>query len=143
MARRDSGGSVGRPSATDAGAETSATYEEWRSQLRELFRSVLERNDLDGLFFPQASEPNKNLVEDPSRPSYAPNNWPEIPSNIVNDLGVPVVTVPFAYYEDGTPFVVAWIGDMWTETQLLGYAHAFEQVTHARRPPSLEAGPAP
>jgi Asp-tRNA(Asn)/Glu-tRNA(Gln) amidotransferase A subunit family amidase len=112
-------------------------------KLRELFRAVLEESRLDGLFFPQASAPAPRLVEDPARPDNSPNNWPEIPSNVVNDLGVPVVTVPFAYYEDGTPFVVAWIGDMWTEGDLLGYAQAFEQATRARRPPSLEAGPTP
>jgi Asp-tRNA(Asn)/Glu-tRNA(Gln) amidotransferase A subunit family amidase len=79
------------------------------------------------------------LVEDPDRPEYAPNNWPEIPSNIVNDLGVPVVTVPYAYYADGTPFAVAWIGDSWTEADLLRYAHALEGVTRARRAPTLSS----
>jgi len=128
-----------RPSATEEGD----AYQAWRYRLRERFRAVLAENRLDGLFFPQASAPPPPLVEDPARPEYSPNNWPEVPSNIVNDLGVPVVTVPFAYYEDGTPFVVAWIGDMWTEEQLLGYAHAFEQATRARRPPTLEIGPAP
>jgi Asp-tRNA(Asn)/Glu-tRNA(Gln) amidotransferase A subunit family amidase len=102
---------------------------------------VLERHELDGLFFPQAASPNRNLVEDPARPDYAPNNWPEIPSNVVNDLGVPVVTLPAAYHSDGTPFGVAWIGDAWTEAELLGYAYAFERVTAVRRPPSLSAPP--
>ena len=39
---------------------------------------------------------------------------------------MPTVTVPFSYYDDGTPFVVAFIGDMWSEAELLGFAHAFE-----------------
>ncbi|MSR20230.1 MAG: amidase [Gemmatimonadetes bacterium] len=125
------------PPTRRGSTEEGDAYEAWRQQLRERFRSVLERYDLDGLFFPQAAEPNRNLVEDPARPEYAPNNWPEIPSNIVNDLGVPVVTVPYAYYEDGTPFVVALIGDTWTEADLLGYAFVFEQATRARRPPML------
>jgi aspartyl-tRNA(Asn)/glutamyl-tRNA(Gln) amidotransferase subunit A len=122
------------PGVPSAGGEA---YEAWRGRLLDLFRGVLERHGLDGLFFPQASAPNRNLVEDPERPGYAPNNWPEIPSNIVNDLGVPVVTLPFGYYEDGTPFVVAWIGDAWLEGELLGYAHALEQATRARRAPDL------
>ena len=124
-----------RPGATEEGD----AYQAWRQQLRELFRDVLERHELDGLFFPQAAEPGRNLIEDPERPEYAPNNWPEIPSNIVNDLGVPVVTVPHAYYEDGTPFVVALIGDSWTEAELLGYAFAFERATRARRAPTLSS----
>jgi len=118
-------------------AEEGRDYEAWRERLRALFQRVLEQHDLDALFFPQASAPARNLVEDPERPEYAPNNWPEVPSNIVNDLGVPVVTLPFAYYADGTPFAVAWIGEAWSEGELLGYAHAFERATSARRPPSL------
>ena len=122
-----------RPSATEQGD----AYQAWRYSVRNLFRRVLEENDLDGLFFPQAGAPNRNLVEDPERPEYAPNNWAEIPSNIVNDLGVPTVTVPFSYYDDGTPFVLAFIGDMWSEAELLSYAYAFEQATLGRIAPEL------
>jgi len=124
-----------RPSATEEGD----AYQAWRRELRNLFRRVLADHDLDGLYFPQAGEPNRPLVEDPERPDYTPNNWAEIPSNIVNDLGVPTVTVPFDFYDDGTPFVIAFIGDSWTERQLLAYAFALEQATGGRRPPTLEA----
>ncbi|MCH7934792.1 MAG: PQQ-binding-like beta-propeller repeat protein [Gemmatimonadetes bacterium] len=122
-----------RPSATEQGD----AYQAWRYSVRNLFRRVLEENDLDGLFFPQAGTPNRNLVEDPERPEYAPNNWAEIPSNIVNDLGVPTVTVPFSYYDDNTPFVLAFIGDMWSEAELLSYAYVFEQATLGRIAPEL------
>jgi amidase len=128
----------GRPAAPGPDAdEEGRDYEVWRERLRRLFDDLFVRYELDGLFFPQAAAPNRNLVEDPSRPDYAPNNWPEIPSNVVNDLGVPVVTVPFAYYADGTPFAVAWIGRAWTEAELLGYAQVFERATRVRRPPAL------
>ncbi len=62
---------------------------------------------------------------------------PEIPSNIVNDIGLPVVTLPFAYYDDGTPFVLAFIGDLWTEAKLLAYAYDLERATLVRIPPIL------
>ena len=122
-----------RPSATEEGD----AYQAWRRELRALFRSTLAEHTLDGLLFPQAAAPGPDLMEDPDRPDFEPNNWPEIPSNIVNDLGVPVVTVPYAYYDDGTPFVLALIGDMWTEAELLAYAHELEQATRARRAPVL------
>ena len=128
-----------RPSATEAGD----AYQGWRHRVRELFRSVLEEHELDGLFFPQSGEPNRPVVEDPERPDYAPNNWAELPSNIINDLGVPTVTVPYDYYGDGTPFVLAFIGDMWTEADLLAYAYAMEQATRGRRPPVLVEGREP
>jgi len=126
-----------RPSATEEGD----AYQAWRFQIRNLFRSVLEENQLDGLFFPQSGTPNRNLVEDPERPDFAPNNWAEIPSNIVNDLGVPTVTLPFGYFDDNTPFVLAFIGDMWTEAELLSYAFALEQATLARVAPLLVEKP--
>jgi Asp-tRNA(Asn)/Glu-tRNA(Gln) amidotransferase A subunit family amidase len=103
-----------------------------------LFRRVLRENDLDGLFFPQASSPIPDLVEDPDRPDYNPNNYPELPSNIVNGLGIPVVTVPFAYYGDGTPFVLAFVGDTWSEAELLAFAYDFEGATRGRVAPKLE-----
>ncbi len=125
-----------RPSATEEGD----AYQAWRHEIRALFRSVLEEHALDGLFFPQSGTPNRDLVEDPERPDFSPNNWAEIPSNIINDIGLPVVTVPFSYYDDGTPFVVALVGDAWTEAELLSYAYAFEQATHARIAPRLTEG---
>ena len=122
-----------RPSATEEGD----AYQAWRMRIRSLFRGVLADHDLDGLFFPQSGAPDRDLVEDPERPDYDPNNWAEIPSNIVNDLGVPVVTVPYGYYESGSPFVLAFVGDTWTEADLLAYAYAIEQATGARTPPRL------
>jgi amidase len=126
-----------RPSATEQGD----AFQAWRMEIRALFRGVMEDNELDGLFFPQAGSPNRDLVEDPERPEYNPNNWPEIPSNIINDIGLPTVTVPYSYYEDGTPFVLALIGDTWTEADLLSWAYAFEQATQSRRPPELSEAP--
>jgi len=122
-----------RPSATEEGD----AFQSWRMEIRELFRSVMADHELDALFFPQAGVPNRDLVEDPDRPDYNPNNWPELPSNIINDFGIPVVTVPYAYHEDNTPFVLAFIGDMWTEGDLLGYAYIFEQAVMSRRAPEL------
>lgn len=122
-----------RPSATEEGD----AFQGWRADIRALFRSVLEEHDLDGLFFPQAGAPIGDLVEDPERPDYNPNNHPELPSNVINDIGLPVVTVPFGYYPDGTPFVLAFIGDLWTEAELLAYAYDLEQATKARIPPRL------
>ena len=125
-----------RPSATEEGD----AFQSWRMEIRALFRNVMADHELDALFFPQAGAPNRDLIEDPERPDYNPNNWPELPSNIINDLGVPVVTVPYAYYEDNTPFVLAFIGDMWTEADLLGYAFILEQAIMSRRAPKLIDG---
>jgi len=122
-----------RPGATEEGD----AFQGWRHNVRTLYRKVLSDHGLDGLFFPQGGAPIRPLVEDPERPDYSPNNHPELPSNIVNDIGVPVVTVPYAYYSDGSPFVLAFIGDLWDEAALLSFAYSLEQATLARRPPQL------
>jgi amidase len=130
----------GRPPAAPTATEAGDAYQAWRKQFRALFRKVLEENELDGLFFPQAGAPIPDLIQDPERPNFNPNNHPELPSNIINALGMPVVTLPFAYYDDGTPFVLAFIGDMWTEAELLAWAFDLEQATLARWAPELEPG---
>ena len=52
-----------------------------------------------------------------------------------------MVTVPFDFYDDGTPFVLAFIGDLWTEAELLGYSYDFEQATKGRVAPRLTPTP--
>ncbi len=115
-------------------------YAAFRLNLREIFSSVLEAYDLDGLFFPQAGGPIPDLVEDPDNPDFRPNSFPELPSNIINDLGVPVVTLPYEYYDDGTPFTLAFIGDLYSEGELLAFAYDLEQATFARIAPELTGG---
>lgn len=55
----------------------------------------------------------------------------------MNEVGLPVVAVPVGYYADGMPFVVAFIGDLWAEGELLGFAYDLEQATRARAAPAL------
>lgn len=121
--------------------EARPSFQEWRERIQALFREVLAENDLDGLFFPQAGAPIPDLIDDPEHPERNPNNHPELPSNIINDMGLPLVTLPFAYYDDGTPFVLAFIGDVWTEGELLAFAYDLEQATRSRKAPELVASP--
>ncbi len=141
LAGRDFRGGRRSPPVAPTATEEGDAFQAWRKEMRELFRAVMDEHELDGLFFPQAGEPIRPLVEDPERPEYRPNNHAELPSNIVNDIGLPTVTVPFAYYEDGTPFVLAFIGDLWSDAELLSYAYDLEQATRARIPPTLTEGP--
>ena len=48
--------------------------------------------------------------------------------------GCPHLTVP-AGYVGGLPVGLSFFGDRWTEGPLLGFGHAFEQATQARRKP--------
>ena len=48
--------------------------------------------------------------------------------------GYPHVTVPMGAVE-GLPVGLSFVGAAWSEGKLISYAYAFEQATHARRPP--------
>jgi Asp-tRNA(Asn)/Glu-tRNA(Gln) amidotransferase A subunit family amidase len=126
------GSDDGEPAAAAEG-----DYQRWQRDMQALFRSVLQEHDLDGLFFPQAGAPIRPLVEDSERPDFSPNNHPELPSNIVDDVGLPVITLPVGWYADGMPFVVAFIGDLRSEAALLGWAYDLERATRARAAPAL------
>jgi Asp-tRNA(Asn)/Glu-tRNA(Gln) amidotransferase A subunit family amidase len=141
LSGRSMGNNRRGPGARSSATEAGDAFQAWRRETRALFRKVLADNSLDGLFFPQAGSPITALVMDPARPDFVPNNHPEIPSNIIDDIGLPTVTVPFAYYADGTPFVLAFIGDMWSDVRLLSFAYDFEQATRARIAPRLVVAP--
>ncbi len=140
--RRMVGGGGNAPPVVATATDLGDAFGAWRKDMRALFRKVMSDHKLDGLFFPQAAAPITKLVPDPTRPDAQPNDHPEIPSNIINDVGLPTITVPYAYYADHTPFVLAFIGDMWTDGQLFSWAYDFEQATKGRIPPTLVAKPA-
>ncbi len=48
--------------------------------------------------------------------------------------GYPHITVPMGAIR-GLPVGLSFVGTAWSEPKLIGYAYAFEQVTHARQPP--------
>lgn len=92
------------------------------------FRQVLQFNNLDGLFFPQMTRELGPLFGG----AYGATTVSEI-----NLMGTPQVNLPGGYYASGSPFSVAFLGDMFTEKDLLNYAYAFEQATNFRRAPAL------
>jgi amidase len=50
--------------------------------------------------------------------------------------GYPYITVPMGMIE-GLPVGISFIGPKWSEARLLGFAYAYEQATHAARPPKF------
>lgn len=104
-----------------------------KGELLSLFNSVLDANDLDGLFFPQAFRPVPDLPEGPTGgTSIGATTVSEI-----NILGVPGVTVSGGYYDDGSPFSLIFVGKLWSEAALLGFAYDYEQATLHRLTPTL------
>jgi Asp-tRNA(Asn)/Glu-tRNA(Gln) amidotransferase A subunit family amidase len=117
-----------------------AKFMEGRALQLAEFRRILDEFDLDGLFFPQQS----------SQPGLMPvgggnGGYSSVTVSEVNLLGVPQVNLPFGYYADRTPFSVAFVGDAYTEAQLLSYAYDFESAIagteFARSAPTLVPEP--
>ena len=104
------------------------TFMNGRMNMLSEFRKVLKDNNLDGLFFPQEWREPGALVGG----TYANTTVSE-----VNLLGTPQVNLPGGYYASGVPFSVAFLGDTFTEANLLNDAYAFEQATNFRVAPSL------
>jgi amidase len=51
--------------------------------------------------------------------------------------GLPALTVPAGFADDGMPVGVEFLGRPFSEPALLKLAYAFEQATHHRRAPAL------
>jgi Asp-tRNA(Asn)/Glu-tRNA(Gln) amidotransferase A subunit family amidase len=65
------------------------------------------------------------------------SDGPHSDTSWVNMIGVPAVVVPGGFYADGLPFGLELSARPWRDGDLLGWAYAYEQITHHRRPPVL------
>jgi Asp-tRNA(Asn)/Glu-tRNA(Gln) amidotransferase A subunit family amidase len=50
-------------------------------------------------------------------------------------VGYPELSVPMGFVRS-LPVGLSFMGPAWSERRLLGYGYAYEQVTHARIPPT-------
>jgi amidase len=99
-------------------------YEETRKKWR-----------LDGFVYPALQVP----TYDETAPGTS-KAGPHSETGWVNRIGVPAVSVPGGFYDDGLPFGLEISGVRWKDGDLLGYAYAYEQATHNRRVPKLVEG---
>lgn len=98
------------------------------------FRSVMEENDLDLLVLPQVTQEPGAIFGG------------GIDSTTVSEIdiaGLPGVIMPAGAYESGAAFAVIFIGDTFSEGELLGYAYDYEQATNHRIVPVLATEPYP
>jgi amidase len=94
---------------------------------------------------------DKNNLDAVIAPSMAPA-WPTDPVlgdhflgagyGIAAVAGTPSITVPAGNVK-GLPVGMVFMGRPWSEPELLGFAYAFEQATHARKAPTFKPTLAP
>jgi amidase len=105
-----------------------------RRKALEEYNGTLDRLHLDGYVYPAAQmpPPDETMAQDGkiSGGPHSATGW-------VNMIGVPAVVVPGGFYPDGLPFGLEISARLWKDGDLLGWAYAYEQGTHHRRPPVL------
>ncbi|HTW65766.1 MAG TPA: amidase [Bryobacteraceae bacterium] len=105
-----------------------------RQKALEAYTETLDRMHLDGFVYPAASmpPPDETMPQDGkiSGGPHSDTGW-------VNMIGVPAVVVPGTFYPSGLPFGLEISTRLWKDGDLLGWAYAYEQATHHRRPPVL------
>jgi Asp-tRNA(Asn)/Glu-tRNA(Gln) amidotransferase A subunit family amidase len=102
-----------------------------RDHLRQAVMDVMAANRLDAILYPH----QKRLVV-PIGEDQAERN-----GVLSNSTGFPAVTFPGGFSAPtasapiGVPIGLELLGPEWSEATLLKLAYAFEQATHARKPP--------
>jgi Asp-tRNA(Asn)/Glu-tRNA(Gln) amidotransferase A subunit family amidase len=97
-----------------------------------MYDATLDRFHLDGYVYPALSMTSK----DETAPG-ADRSGPHSDTAWVNKIGVPAISVPAGYHANGFPFGLEFSTRFWKDADLLNWAYAYEQTTHARKPPAL------
>jgi Asp-tRNA(Asn)/Glu-tRNA(Gln) amidotransferase A subunit family amidase len=97
-----------------------------RSAVRDLVVATMDELRLDALAYP------------PLQRRLAITGEPQAGSTcqLSASSGLPAISMPAGFTDDGLPVGIELLGRAWTEPRLLALAYAFEQATHNRRPPS-------
>ena len=109
----------------------------WQPQQRALaeFDETLARFQLDGYVYPAAQMPPNDEIAELLEGTRS--GGPHSKTAWVNPIGVPAVSLPAGFYENGLPFGLEISTRRWKDGDLLGWAFAYEQATGHRKPPVL------
>jgi len=117
---------------TDPHAE--ATLLGPRNKVLAMYEAELDRLNLNGFVYPAIQMPpvDETMPQD-GRLSEGPHS----DSDWVNMLGVPAISIPAGFYEDGLPFGIEISARKWRDGDLIGWAFDYELRAHHRKPPVL------
>jgi len=111
---------------------------------RDAFTKAMEANRIDAVVFPVMAQlpaingdRNTQLVAEPKPGAGAgPTALGSRLTFVASALQWPALSVPAGYLGEGLPQGLQFLGRAWDEARIIGYAYAYEQATHYRRPPS-------
>jgi Asp-tRNA(Asn)/Glu-tRNA(Gln) amidotransferase A subunit family amidase len=105
-----------------------------RQRALDQYNQTLDRLHLDGYVYPAIQMPP---VDETMPQDGQVSGGPHSDTNWVNMIGVPAIVAPAGWYKSGLPFGLEFSARRWRDGDLLGWAYAFEQATHFRKPPVL------
>ncbi|MGH9141265.1 MAG: amidase family protein [Vicinamibacterales bacterium] len=117
-----------RDARTSADTPDVAQARATRGELLALVQRVMGEQKLDVLAYPTLRR-KAAIIGDPQRGA---ENCQLSPST-----GLPAISMPAGFTDDGVPVGVELLGTAWSEPRLLAMAFAYEQATHPRRSPSI------
>lgn len=108
-----------------------------RLELRGAIEKVFVDNDLDAIVYPPIAE----------TPVFIGESQPGNNCSISANSGLPALSMPAGFSEDGLPIGMELLGQYFDDPRLLAIAYAFEQARQTRQAPTttpvLEQGLAP
>jgi Asp-tRNA(Asn)/Glu-tRNA(Gln) amidotransferase A subunit family amidase len=98
----------------------------------------MDRLHLDGFLYPAIQMPP---VDETMPQDHKLSSGPHSATDWVNMIGVPAITVPAGFYEDGLPFGIEFSARPWRDGDLISWAYDYERLhPHRRRPVLVEKG---
>lgn len=118
--------------ADDPGAER--TYLGPRRALLARYLAEMDRLRLDGFVYPAIQMPP---VDETMPQDHQVSGGPHSATDWVNMIGVPAISIPAGFYDDGLPFGIEFSARPWRDGDLISWAYDYERLTHHRRRPIL------
>src|SRR5262249_24689116 len=124
MTNLSRGGAAGaapaKPLASDPDAD--ANFFEPQRRAVAAYDQVLDQFKLDGVVYPAIQMPPNDEIADLSAGSRS--SGPHSNTGWVNVIGVPAVSVPAGFYDNGLPFSLEFSTKRWKDGDLLGWVYA-------------------
>lgn len=100
----------------------------------EQYENFMAENGIDAFVFPTLNY----LAPPQTNGGSVYSLYGSLPARFeANILGLPAITIPMGYSEEGIPMGLEFMGNFFGEAEILGYAYDYEQATKLRRLPTL------